>query len=467
MAQRPVDKALLRHLPSVDSLLQSETARSSAGLDHDVLTACARQAVEELRRELLDGTISLPASAIPGAAEARFSAIVHTLLSPSIRRVINCTGVILHTGLGRAALSELAIARLHEVAAYCNLEFDLETGTRGERTDHVENLLRLLTGAEAACVVNNNAAAVFLALNTLGFGREVIISRGELIEIGGSFRIPDIMARSGTHMIEVGTTNKTHLRDFEQAITPETAGFLHVHTSNYRVQGFTHAVSLDELVALAREHGLFVLHDLGGGVLTDLRAFGLPHEPVVAESVAAGADVITFSGDKMLGGPQCGIIVGKRETIAALRKNPLMRVLRCDKFTYALLEQTLKLFLTGDQLAEKHRVMRMFTEDAAAIRARAEQVLAGLEATLVHRYTVTVEATDAQAGSGSLPLEKFPSFALALKPADGSVEELARHLRTGVPAVVGYIRKDKLLLDLRTVLDEDVPELVARLNALA
>ncbi len=459
-------KALLRYLPSVDSLLQCEAAQEFGELRHEVRAACARQVLSALRTELITGRPQVAAEEIPALAEARFAQSLRAIRRPSIRQVINCTGVILHTGLGRAVLSGAAVERLKEITAYCNLEFDLDTGTRGERTDHVETLLRLLTGAEAACVVNNNAAAVFLALNTLGFDREVVISRGELIEIGGSFRIPDIMSRSGTHMVEVGTTNKTHLRDFEQAINSKTAGFLHVHTSNYRIQGFTHAVSLPELVELARKHGLFVLHDLGGGVLTDLRDFGLPHEPIVAESIAAGADVVTFSGDKMLGGPQCGIVVGRAEVVDRLRRNPLMRVLRCDKLTYVLLEETLKLFLTPQTLPEKHAVMRMFTVAPDAVKARAEQVLDALPEEIIDRYSPAVEQTEAQAGSGSLPLEKFPSYALVLRPGADEAEELARDLRTGTPAVVGYIRREKLYLDLRTVPDDDLPALITRLQKL-
>ena len=451
--------SLLRALPSVEHLVQNVPERYASHIDRTFVTACAREAVQEIREAILAGKCA-GTSQIPEKVQQAFRRKLDRLLNRSLRPVINCTGIVLHTGLGRAVLSEAAVSHVQSIlSGYCNLELDLDSGRRGDRTTHVEALLCTLTGAEAACVVNNNAAAVLIALNTLAEGREVLISRGELIEIGGSFRIPEVMAKSGAIMVEVGTTNKTHFHDFAGAITPQTAGILHVHPSNYRIQGFTKRVPLSELVELARQRGLFVLHDLGGGILTDLRQFGLPYEPVVQESVQAGADLITFSGDKVLGGPQSGIIVGKQAHVQRIKKNPLMRAVRCDKLTYALLESTLRLFLHPGTLQQTHQVLRMLSEPADAVRSRAERIAAAFQ-DLPGAWNMEVVETHAQAGSGTLPLEKIPSFALRITSDRQDVHELAYRMRLENPAVVGYTQRNALYLDMRTVLPDQVEMLI-------
>ncbi len=455
-------KSLLRHIPAVDILSADEEVQRRAGdLDPRWIHQLAREAVGEVRERVLRGDRRLhDAAAVQAAAERLLLQKIDELLHPSLRPVINCTGIVLHTGLGRAvpppAAIEAAASILH---GYSNLEFDLDTGKRGDRTAHVERLLCLLTGAEAACVVNNNAAAVLIALNTLANRKQVLISRGELIEIGGSFRIPDVMAKSGAKMVEVGTTNKTHLRDFEAAISEKTAGVLHVHTSNYRILGFTAAPELSELIELAHARGLFVLHDLGGGILLDLRDFGLPYEPVVRESIELGTDVVTFSGDKVLGGPQSGIIVGRRQFIQRIKRNPLMRALRCDKVTYALLEATLRTFLHRKSLGENHPVLRMLSEPVERLRERGQRILQRLQATKL-RASVELTESEAQAGSGTLPLEKLPSVALAIQPQRGTVTSLAKRLRLANPPVIGYVHNDLLFLDLRTVLPGEIDPLI-------
>ena len=461
-----MSKQHLRFLPSIDEVVQTETARRfSDRLDREWLVQCARDAVADLRKRLTDnGLVLADETEALQWSEKLLQQQIERLLQPSLHRVINATGIILHTGLGRAVLPPSAIEQAWRIASgYSNLEIDLETARRGDRTKHVERLLCLLTGAEAACVVNNNAAAVLIALNTLANRKQVLISRGELIEIGGSFRIPDVMAKSGAKMVEVGTTNKTHLKDFAGAITEKTAGILHVHTSNYRILGFTAAAPLEELVTLARKHNLFVLHDLGGGILIDLRKFGLPYEPVVRESIELGVDVVTFSGDKVLGGPQSGILVGKKEAIQKIKKNPLMRAVRCDKMTYALLEGTLRLFLDEKSLLKNHPVLRMMTEPVESVRARARSVMDALVASNLH-VQVEMTESEAQAGSGTLPLERLPSVAIAVRPKQGSVQPVAKRLRLADPGVMGYIRNNKLFLDMRTVQDEELPTLIQLLR---
>jgi L-seryl-tRNA(Ser) seleniumtransferase len=313
-----------------------------------------------------------------------------------------------------------------------------------------------LTGAEAACVVNNNAAAVLLVLNTLAFRRETIISRGQLVEIGGAFRMPEVIRKSGAKMVEVGTTNKTKISDYADAITTKTAALLAVHASNYRVVGFTQEVPLEDLVKLGRQHDLPIVHDLGGGVLLDLRPYGLPYEPVVSTSLRAGASVVTFSGDKVLGGPQCGLIAGEKKWIAKIKKNPLMRALRCDKITLALLESTLRLFLQPEQLRQTHPVWRMLTEKVDAVQARAVQ----LQQMLAENCGATLEpivlSSEAEAGSGALPIEKIPSFAVGLRSPNYSAAALAKRFRQAAIPVLGYLRDGYFWLDARTVHDEEI-----------
>jgi len=384
------------------------------------------------------------------------AADIEGFLQPSLRRVINATGIILHTGLGRAPLARAAKENLARVIeGYCNLELDLASGKRGRREQHVEEQLCFLTGAEAACVVNNNAAAVFLALNTLSFGKDAIVSRGQLIEIGGSFRIPEVMEKSGAHMVEVGTTNKTHLKDYEHALTDQTGVICVVHPSNYRIKGFVTETSLADLVILAHEHEVPVVQDLGGGVLMNLQDFGLPYEPVPRESIAAGVDVVTFSGDKVLGGPQCGILVGNAEYIDSIKTNPLMRVLRCDKLTFALLEPTLRQYLYADELPHENRVLAMLLEPLTSLQKRAQTFVQKLPAKLARRYAVTAEKTVVQIGSGAMPLEEIDSWAVTIRPQSEPCDDLAEKFRCADPAVIGYIRDEKLHFDFRTILPEE------------
>lgn len=450
----------LRQLPAVEKVLQSSTIRKLAGqLSSAVLTGSVRRAVAALREQWKKnppGHVD-PEKALQHVVQITL-AEAQSFLHPSLKRVINGTGVILHTGLGRAVLAPAAQRRAQEILeGYCNLEIDLATGDRGDRNWHIEKILCQLTGAEAACVVNNNAAAVLLALNTMADHREVIVSRGQLVEIGGAFRMPEVIRKSGAKMVEVGATNKTKLRDYAEAITPKTAALLCVHTSNYRVVGFTHEVHLDELVKLGRAKSLPVVHDLGGGVLLDLRKYGLPYEPVAGESIKSGASLVTFSGDKVLGGPQCGLIVGEKAWIAKVKKNPLMRALRCDKLTLALLENTLRLFLQPAQLVKTHSVWRMLTEKPKVVRSRAVRLQKKIAENCGSALEATVRPSESEAGSGALPIEKIPSFAVMLRSPALTAAELAKRFRLTEIPVLGYLRDDFLWLDARTIRDEEIP----------
>lgn len=454
-----VDRAsALRHLPSVDWLVRGTLERPGlAGVTRARIAALAREVLAAERKRLRAGGASLSDAAlldrVAGAA-ARTGGF-------SLREVINATGVVLHTNLGRAPLSRAAIARLGVVAAgYSNLELALESKERGSRYVHVTGVLQRLTGAEAALVVNNNAGAVLLALESIARGRQVIVSRGELIEIGGEFRIPDIMARSGAVLVEVGTTNRTHLRDYAEAIGPDTALLLKVHTSNYRVVGFTASVGSRELVALGRDRGVAVMEDLGSGSLLDLRRWGFPYEPTVPEVVAAGVDLVSFSGDKLLGGPQAGVVVGRQGLVARLEKNPLNRALRIDKLTIAALEATLDAYDAGRAL-ETVPALRLLTEPLDAVRRRARRVLGRLPADVRDRTAATVLEDHAQVGGGALPTVELPTAALALGRTPEAARTLDDRLRNGSPAVVGRIADDRLILDCRTVFPAQVPALAA------
>jgi L-seryl-tRNA(Ser) seleniumtransferase len=415
----------LRDLPSVDELVRD--------LDDPLAVDAARSVLARAREEIRMG-------ADPGDLTERVRAELAAVRAPSFRRVLNATGVIVHTNLGRAPLAPEALARVQDAArGYSNLELDLEDGARGSRQDHLAALLRRLTGAEAALVVNNNAAAVLLALAALGEGREVVVSRGELLEIGDGFRIPEVLARSGARLVEVGTTNRTRPADYERAVGPDTALLLRVHQSNFRVVGFTELPRLAELAAIARRHELPLVDDLGSGALGEI-----PGEPSARESLAAGADLVCFSGDKLLGGPQAGIVAGRADLVERLRRHPLQRAMRVDKLTLAALEGTLQLHL--DEPA-RVPVLRMLGEDASVVRARAER--------LAEMTGGTVEETVARVGGGALPLAELPSFACAL------AEELAAPLRVGEPPVVGIVRDGKLLLDCRTLADDELGEVAA------
>jgi L-seryl-tRNA(Ser) seleniumtransferase len=457
--------AALRSLPSVDQLLRRLADQAElSGVARPRLTALVREALEQERARVLRD------HAVPVAAEALAARVVERarLDGPfSLRPVINAQGVVLHTNLGRALMSPLALERLEAVAtSYSNLELDLARKERGSRYSHVEGLLQRLTGAEDALVVNNNAAAVLLALETLAHGREVIVSRGELIEIGGEFRIPDIMLRSGAVLREVGATNRTHLRDYAEAITPSTALLLKVHTSNYRVVGFTAEVSSRELVELGRERGIPVMEDLGSGSLVDLRPWGFPYEPTVPETVASGVDLVSFSGDKLLGGPQAGIVVGRRAIVSRLKKNPWNRALRIDKFTIAALEATLHAYEAGTALLTVP-TLAMLTEPLPAVRSRARRVLRQLAPDVRERLGASLADDLAQVGGGALPTVELPTVAVAVGTSSAAAMRLDEALRVGDPPVVGRITHDRLFLDCRTVLPGQVKALARALTIAA
>jgi L-seryl-tRNA(Ser) seleniumtransferase len=461
-AGHPRAVSALRSLPSVDALVRDLAERPElAAISRARLTATVRDVLDSERRRAAAG------GAPPADRQALAARVSDTLRQGafSLRRVINATGVVLHTNLGRALLSRLARERLDLVAgAYANLELDLATKERGSRYSHVEALLRRLTGAEDALVVNNNAAAVLLALETLAHGREVVVSRGELIEIGGEFRIPDIMLRSGAQLREVGATNRTHLRDYTEAIGPATALLLKVHTSNYRVVGFTAEVSSRELTELGRARSLPVMEDLGSGSLIDLRPYGFPHEPTVPEVVASGVDLVSFSGDKLLGGPQAGILVGKQEFVARLKKNPWNRALRIDKFTIAALEATLMAYEAGTAL-ETVPTLRMLTEPLAAIKTRARRVLGRLSPDARSALAARVVESRSQVGGGALPTVELPTGAVAVGTESRPARVIDERLRRGEPAAIGRIVDDRLLLDCRTVLPEQIADLARALTS--
>src|SRR5689334_434715 len=427
----------LRDLPSVDDLARDERL---AGEPPALAVEAARAALSRARDAIRAGHD-------PGDLGERAVQELASARAPSLRRALNATGVIVHTNLGRAPLPEAALARAMEVGrSYSNLEYDLTAGARGSRQDHVAAILRRLTGAEGALVVNNNAAAVMLALAALAEGREVLVSRGELIEIGDGFRIPDVLARSGARLREVGTTNRTRAADYERAIGPETGVLLRVHQSNFRVVGFTEQPSVEDLAAVAAQHGLPLVDDLGSGVLVSLEG-----EPSARESLAAGADLVCFSGDKLLGGPQAGIVVGRAELVERLRRHPLQRALRADKLTLAALEGTLGLYLDPERALSEVPVLRMLNEPVEAVRARAERLAGAVGG--------EVEETVGRVGGGALPLAELASFACAVE------ESLAEPLRLAEPPVVGVLRDGRLLLDCRTLTDAEAEEVAAAVLA--
>ena len=432
-------------LPSVDRLLEDPAlAAAEAEYGRSEALAGARQALADARRTLGAGGAVDPAELGPAAA-----AHIAARGRPSLRRVFNLTGVVLHTNLGRAPLPQEAMAAIAEVAGNCNLEYDLETGRRGDRDSHVEALLTELTGAEAALVVNNNAAAVLLVLNSLSAGRDALVSRGELVEIGGSFRMPEIMARAGARMVEVGTTNRTHASDFEAAIGPDTGCVMKVHTSNYEVVGFTASVPDDRLARIAEAAGAPYAVDLGAGQLVDLARYGLPQEPMPGHALAAGAGLVTFSGDKLLGGPQAGIVVGRADLVAALKQNPMRRAMRLGKLSLAALEAVLRLYRDPDRLAERLPALKALTRPVEEIEAQARRLAPAMEG-------AEVATVASQIGSGSLPVERLESRALALSAPGGKALEAraATFRRLPVP-VIGRIFEGRLLFDLRTLDDED------------
>jgi L-seryl-tRNA(Ser) seleniumtransferase len=451
MSQNP-----FRQLPAVARLLELPSLIAArAQHPHELIAAAARLEVESLRARLAAGETP---NLAPEAVAERIVAKLDSDALPTIRPVINATGIVLHTNLGRSPLHEEAAHAAYEAArGYLNLELDLATGERSSRQGTVRSGIRALTGAEAATAVNNCAAATVIALRAIAAGREVIVSRGQLIEIGGSFRIPEIMGVSGATLREVGTTNITRLADYERAIGPNTAALMRVHTSNYRVRGFTKTVDLPELVELGRKHNLTIIDDAGSGQAIDLAPFGLPGEPLVSAGIAAGADLVLFSGDKLLGGPQAGIIAGKASLIQKIEKDPLMRAFRLDKMTLAALEATLRLYRDPARALREIPTLRMLTTPLDELRTRSEAFAARLRN--IAGLAVEVLEDVAYVGGGSLPDVAVPTVVIALVAGNASESEFATRLRTGTPAVVGRVQEGKLLIDLRTVFARQEEEL--------
>ena len=456
-------KRLLKKLPKVDECLGMLKDDPEVAAPLKIVKNVVQAAIEEEREKILQGVSSTSRSEIEWLDVFRTG--IKRKMSPRLRRVINGTGVVIHTNLGRSVLSRAATDRLVQAGGYySNLEYDLETGKRGSRYSLVEDLLCEITGAEAALVVNNNAAAVLLALETLARDREVIVSRGQLVEIGGSFRIPEVMAKSGAKLVEVGATNRTHLFDYQRAIGAETAMLLRVHTSNFRIIGFTSEVSAEEMVALARQHDLITMEDLGSGSLIDFSRFGFPKEPTACEVVQAGVDVVTFSGDKLLGGPQAGIIIGKKDVIARIKKNPLNRALRIDKFTLAALESVLREYFDTESALKNVPTLAMLTIAGEELKKRARRIARLLKGKISEQCRVQIVPTISRVGGGALPEFNIDSWAIDLQPLTLRLSTFEQGLRKLSIPIIGRIESERFLLDVRTIQDVEIGELVALLG---
>jgi len=450
----------LSQIPNVDHILSKpEMVQLGNRYPRGIILEAVRRRLDHLRQTIIGATD-------PGTLDQSLFSFEHLLpqflkeienqVNPTLTRVINATGVVIHTNLGRSLLHEIAIEHIAGVSRhYANLEFDLTQGKRGSRYAHVEQILCRLTGAEAALVVNNNAAAVLLVLNTIAMGREVIVSRGQLVEIGGAFRIPDVMNRSGAILREVGTTNRTHLSDYEAAIGEDTALILKVHTSNFRILGFTSEVELREIAELAHSHHLPVMEDLGSGCLIDLSKYGLDREPTAPEAIKEGADIVTFSGDKLLGGPQAGIILGKEEYIERIKVNPLNRALRIDKLTLAGLESTLLLYLDEGRAVREIPTLRMLTYSQEELRKKARRLARKIRTRIPTGLRIGVRDDVSQVGGGAYPVQILPTTVVTLKPDHGSVQQLERKVREGKPPIIARVSKEEVLLDVRTIGDEE------------
>jgi len=452
-------QTLLRKIPGVDSIL--EVAKTDPFFDNvpkSVLVHSIRSVIEQLRMVILDDQQAITEAELSDSSVFnRIKKNVHKMMTPNLTRIINATGVVVHTNLGRSLLADDAIENLLTIARrYSNLEFDLSKGTRGSRYSIVEDILCEISGAESAIVVNNNAGAVFLSLETIAKGKKVIVSRGELVEIGGSFRIPDVMAKSGGILKEVGTTNRTHLRDYENAIEHDTALLLKVHTSNYSIVGFTADVSLDSLVDLGAKYKIPVMEDLGSGTFVDFSKYGLLKEPTVQESVKAGADIITFSGDKLLGGPQAGIIVGKNNIIEKIKKNPINRALRIDKLTLAALESTLRHYRNIEKEMDTIPTLRLITLPFDHIESNAKTLFKMLENIGDPKLSVSLIDIFSRPGGGSLPLLKLPSKGVGIKVEGISANALEKQMRSNEYPIIGRIEEDLFIMDLRTIIDDEL-----------
>ena len=465
-----MENNILRKLPSVDTLINTEEGKQLIKKHgHTSLVNATRSVLEELRSEIQKKE---PASIKEDGLSVdsimrRIQDYLKKKFSPSLQKAINAAGIILHTGLGRAVLSRKALEAINDtIEGYCTLATDIETGHRGHRDIHLHGLLCELTGAEAATIVNNNAAATVLILNALAKGKEVIVSRGQLVEIGGSFRMPDVMESSGAILKEVGTTNKTHLKDYLAAINENTGAIMRVHHSNYRILGFAEEPPIEDLIKLGKEFHLPVIDDIGSGALIDLKEFGLETEPLVQQSINAGVDVCCFSGDKLIGGPQSGVIVGKSAILEKIKKNPLARALRVGKMTIASMEATLKLFLDPEKLTLNHPCYRMFSCGLDDLEKRAQKIKNKLSAEVKGKADIHTVDGGSQVGSGSVPIETLPTKLLSVKPSSLSADNLAKKLRSNVPPIFTRVQKDSVLFDLRTIQpeeDESVQEALLRI----
>lgn len=463
-------KDYLRSLSSVNDLIQAvyRSRKLGGGVPRELVTEASRVVLDGVREAILAARDEMSLEKIKTDAEELVTLVekeVEERMQYSLRRVINATGVVVHTNLGRSLLSEAALEALAQAGAhYNNLEFKLGDGSRGSRQVHLRRLLCELTGAESALVVNNNAAAVLLALTALASGREVIVSRGQLIEIGGSFRLPDVMAQSGARLVEVGTTNKTYLEDYRRAITSETAMIMRAHPSNYRIMGFTSEAGIEELAGLAREYELVLLDDLGSGVYVDLSAYGLAYEPTIMLSLKEGADLVCFSGDKLLGGPQAGIVLGRNELVEAMARHPLARALRVDKLTIAALEATLRHYLDPERAISEIPTLAMLTADPETLRKRAR----GLAKKLAADGDLSAEVIEdvSRAGGGALPMEDLPTWAVAVTSPSHSANLIEKGLREADPPVICRIKDDRVILDMRTVRDDEVALIAAALTSI-
>jgi len=447
-------KELLKHLPKIDEILHAlEDENLLAEYPREIVLHACRDVVDRFRKNILRGPqAGVQPSSLFEAATGDVKERLASLARYRLRRVVNATGIILHTNLGRAPLCPEALQHIVDVSAgYSNLEFDLEKGERGMRYDHVREVLCALTGAEDALIVNNNAAAVLLVLNTLSEGREAIVSRGELIEIGGAFRIPEVMEKSGAVLREIGTTNRTHLSDYEKAVNENTALILKVHTSNFKTVGFTEEIALPLLVEIGNRHGIPVMNDLGSGCLIDLDHFGFEREPTVQDALKTGVDVVTFSGDKLLGGPQAGIILGKHALLQQVKRNPLNRALRIDKMTLAALEATIKAYFNRERAQTDIRNLRALTESPEAVKARAEKLLALLQGLPLKGWRFALKEGKALAGGGALPTQEIPTFVIAVTSDRLSAGRMEKRLRDLPVPIVARIIEDELLLDLKTI----------------
>jgi L-seryl-tRNA(Ser) seleniumtransferase len=454
----------LSQLPSVDECLKSSYGgKWLDSFPRKTVLRAIRDVIDSRRKEILNGA----------TADVSIDAISHDIEKTikkysayKLRPLINATGVVIHTNLGRSILSDKAIDHVTKTArSFSNLEYEITTGKRGKRYSNIKDIITELTGAEDAVVVNNNAAAVLICLDTFAKGKEVIVSRGELVEIGGSFRIPEVMKASGAILREVGTTNKAHLADYENALCGNTALLLKVHQSNYRVIGFTEEVPIEKLLKIGKEYKIPVVDDLGSGCMIDLKKYGVHGEPTVQEVVKTGADIVTFSGDKLLGGPQAGIIIGKEKYIQKIQKNPLLRAMRIDKMTLASLEATFMQYLDEEKAIKEIPTLRMLTESADVIKRRAKKILSSLKKNIADHAKLEVVPDESQAGGGSLPEINFPTFAVSIKPSNISVNELEKRLRLGSPPVIARIKGDALLMDARTVQEGEIKMLVSSVIA--